>query len=102
MNRRLIPLLAAFAILAMAGDGVAKPLSYRLPDETATLRPAPDMEAAQNNCAVCHSLDYITTQPPGLGRVFWETEVNKMIHAYHAPIDEADAKAIVDYLARVY
>jgi sulfite dehydrogenase (cytochrome) subunit B len=91
----------AIALASISGAG-AKPLSYQLPEETATLRPAPDMEAAQNNCASCHSVDYISIQPPKRGREFWESEVNKMIHSYHAPISEADAKAIVDYLARVY
>jgi sulfite dehydrogenase (cytochrome) subunit B len=91
-----------FALAFASAGAQAKPLTYQLPEETATLRSAPDMEAAQNNCASCHSVDYISTQPPGRGRAFWDSEVNKMIHAYHAPISEPDAKAIVDYLARIY
>jgi sulfite dehydrogenase (cytochrome) subunit B len=99
MRNSVILLAILFAPISGAG---AKPLTYQLPEETATLRPAPDMEAAQNNCTACHSVDYIETQPPKRGRAFWEGEVNKMIHSYHAPISDADAKAIVDYLARVY
>jgi hypothetical protein len=37
-----------------------------------------------------------------IGKAFWEAEVTKMIKAYHAPISEADAKAIADYLAKTY
>ncbi|QGM44839.1 cytochrome c [Methylocystis heyeri] len=99
MRTSLILLAIAFASISGAG---AKPLTYQLPEETATLRPAPDMETAQNNCAACHSFDYIETQPPKRGREFWEGEVNKMIHSYHAPISETDAKAIADYLSRAY
>lgn len=41
-------------------------------------------------------------QPPKKGQVFWTAEVTKMIKVYGAPIDESDAKAIVDSLAASY
>ncbi|MCJ2036336.1 cytochrome c [Methylobacterium sp. J-068] len=84
----------------------AAPRSYALPDPTAQLRPAPDrqagFEAAQANCLTCHSVDYVAMQPPGKGQAFWASEVTKMIKVYHAPISEADGKAIADYLAAAY
>ena len=43
----------------------AKPMSYDLPEETAALKPGPDVEVVQGNCMGCHSVDYITTQPRG-------------------------------------
>ncbi len=92
--------LVILVLLAQASD--ANPLTYVLPEETATLRPGPDVETAQNNCMSCHSVDYINTQPPRRGSAFWEAEVKKMIKSYHAPISEADAKTIADYLARTY
>jgi len=92
----------ATAVLTHAGVSCAKPLTYALPEETATLRPGPGMETAQNNCLTCHSVDYISTQPPNRGKAFWQAEVTKMIKAYHAPINDADAQAIVDYLAKTY
>ena len=92
--------LVILFVLTQASD--AKPLTYVLPEETATPRPGPDMEAAQNNCMSCHSVDYINMQPPRSGKEFWETEVKKMIKSYHAPISEADAKTIADYLAKTY
>jgi hypothetical protein len=93
-------LVAAFLTMACVCD--AKPLTYELPETTATYRPGPGLETAQNNCLTCHSFDYISTQPPNRGKAFWEAEVTKMIKAYHAPISEADAKVIVDYLASTY
>ena len=95
-------LLAALVAVAPIAAAEAKPLTYQLPDETATLRPGPDMQTAQNNCSTCHSVDYINTQPPQRGAEFWEAEVKKMIHSYHAPISDADAKTIVNYLAKTY
>lgn len=94
--------LVAAMLLTTGSASDAKPLTYQLPDETATLRPGQDMETAQNNCSTCHSVDYIATQPPRSGKEFWESEVKKMIHSYHAPVSDADAKTIVEYLAKTY
>lgn len=82
----------------------AQPLTYGLPEETAELKPGPGpgFEAAQNNCLACHSADYPNTQPPHRGAVFWNGEVTKMVKMYHAPIEDADGKAIADYLAKIY
>jgi sulfite dehydrogenase (cytochrome) subunit B len=92
----------ATTVLTMTGVSNAKPLTYALPEETLTLRQGPGVETAQNNCLACHSVDSISTQPPNRGKAFWEAEVTKMIKAYHAPISDADAKTIVEYLAKTY
>jgi sulfite dehydrogenase (cytochrome) subunit B len=82
----------------------AKPVSYKLPDETATFKPGPNLEVVQNNCTACHSADYIQTQPrgPKFKEDFWRAEVTKMIKVYGAPINAADIGKIVDYLAQTY
>src|ERR1700736_1326437 len=97
-----VPLLFSYpaqadALLTIACVIYDKPLSSALPEETAPLRPGPGMETAQNNCLTCHSVDYVNTQPPNRGKAFWEVEVTKMIKVYHAPISDADAKAMADY-----
>ena len=92
--------VAGFALLPVG----AKPISYDLPEETATLKPGPNVEVAQGNCMGCHSVDYIITQPrgPQFKKDFWQAEVTKMIKVYGAPIDEKDVPAIVDYLSTTY
>lgn len=50
-------------------------------------------------CSACHSLEYITTQPRGMGEKFWQDSVTKMVKVYAAPIDQADADAIARILA---
>jgi sulfite dehydrogenase (cytochrome) subunit B len=82
----------------------AKPVSYKLPNETATFKPGPNLEVVQSNCTACHSADYVQTQPRGakFKEDFWRAEVTKMIKVYGAPIDEADVGKIVDYLAQTY
>jgi sulfite dehydrogenase (cytochrome) subunit B len=101
MNRmtQAVTTLAALTFpLALA----AAPMTYSLPDETATFMPGPGVEVAQANCMTCHSTDYINYQPPKKGDKFWAGEVTKMIKVYGAPISEDDAKTIADYLAATY
>jgi mono/diheme cytochrome c family protein len=102
MTRRTIISLALSAALAAASSALAKPLTYVLPNETAAFRPGPGVNVAQYKCASCHSADYINSQPPNKGSAFWEAEVQKMIKAYHAQIDENEAKSIADYLSKTY
>ncbi|MFG5119604.1 cytochrome c [Methylorubrum sp. SB2] len=108
MTRITLALAAALALALATGAALAAPKSYEVPEPTATLRApkagthAEGFEAAQTNCLVCHSVDYIAMQPPGKGVAFWESEVTKMVKVYHAPIDEAQTKAIAAYLAETY
>jgi mono/diheme cytochrome c family protein len=91
--------IVLFGVAALAR---AEPAAYDLPEETAVLKPGPGVETAQSNCVACHSADYIAMQPPKRGKTFWEAEVVKMIKTYGAPINDADAKVIAEYLAQTY
>src|SRR3974390_1175646 len=66
------------------------------------LKRAPGLETVEANCAACHSLDYIQMNSPFLDSAGWDAEVKKMINAFGAPIEQADALAITDYLTRNY
>ena len=103
MQRSSRFVLATVAALSLGSAG-AGPVSYTLPDETAAFRPGPNLEVVQNNCAPCHSADYINSQPrgPKFKKDFWQAEVTKMIKVYGAPIDDADVPKIVEYLATTY
>jgi sulfite dehydrogenase (cytochrome) subunit B len=97
--------IATFLIfLSMASAaGWAAPITYKLPPDTAELAPGPGRDSAEV-CSACHSVDYITTQPRRLPNptAFWTAEVTKMRHAYGAPIDDAEARKIIDYLVATY
>lgn len=95
---------ASLALLLLAAQATAAPNVYTLPEETAQLAPGPNLDVVEQNCAACHSADYITTQPRPLpnARAFWQAEVTKMRNVYGAPIDDADVPKIVDYLAQAY
>ena len=89
------------ALIASASSAIAEPMVYQLPPESAELKPAPGVESAAV-CTACHSADYISMQPSGKGKAFWEAEVQKMIKVYKAPIGEDDVAVIVNYLAATY
>ncbi len=66
------------------------------------LKKAPGLEKVEGNCASCHSLDYVLMNSPFPTATVWDATVTKMIKAFGAPIDEADAKVIAEYLKKNY
>ncbi len=66
------------------------------------LKPGAGLDKVEGNCAACHTLAYIPMNSPFLDAKGWEAEVAKMIKAYGAPIEDADAKAIAEYLKSNY
>jgi hypothetical protein len=74
---------------------------FKLPPDTAKLKPGAGVEQATSNCLLCHSADYISTQPR-LDRAGWLSEVNKMREKFGAPIPTNRVDALVDYLTLNY
>jgi mono/diheme cytochrome c family protein len=105
-SKRMLTGLAALFVICGSGSfaAEARRVSYKLPSETAAFKPGPNLEIVQSNCAACHSPDYVQTQPrgPKFKEDFWRAEVTKMIKVYGAPIEEADAVKIVNYLTQTY
>jgi mono/diheme cytochrome c family protein len=97
--------MRAFILIALS-VGLASPAlvaSQALAQEKPVeLKKAPGVEAVQGNCSGCHSLDYIIMNSPFPTAAVWDAEVTKMIRAFGAPIDEATAKQIADYLKKNY
>ena len=91
MRALAIALLAAL----MAAPAAAE-------EKPVTLKKAPGLDLVEANCGACHSLDYIQMNSPFLTAAQWDAEVAKMINAFGAPISEADARAIGDYLKANY
>ncbi len=75
--------------------------SIQLPNIPVELKAGPGQDKVSTLCNICHSVDYITMQP-AFSRATWTAEVNKMIKVMGAPINEEDAKTIIDYLATYY
>jgi hypothetical protein len=74
-----------------------KSVKVQLPDSDVQFPAGPHADAINNNCLSCHSADMVLNQPP-MARAKWQAEVDKMRTSYKAPVNDADAKTIVDYL----
>ncbi|MES2281852.1 MAG: c-type cytochrome [Pseudomonadota bacterium] len=94
----------AIAGFVMPAASFAQALTLRLPQETARLKPSklPGYQVAMQKCAICHSADYISQQPPGMSQAQWTAEVRKMEHAYAAPLSDVEVNQIGEYLAVTY
>ena len=71
-------------------------------EQPINLKKGPGVEKVEGNCAACHSLDYIQMNSPFMNAAGWDAEVTKMIKAMGAPISDADAAAIKEYLIKNY
>jgi hypothetical protein len=102
---KLTPALVLGAAL-VSGPAIAAPLeqlkspNVEVPSTDMMFPAGPGSDEINSGCLACHSADHVLNQP-SLTRDNWEEIVNKMIKAYKAPIDPADATKIVDYLTRL-
>jgi mono/diheme cytochrome c family protein len=95
--------LVGLTVGALADVVLAQARTITLPADSdyATLAAGTHRELAQTQCQLCHSTDYIVMQPRGDAKQ-WDAVVTKMIKVFGAPLGEADARAIVEYLATAY
>lgn len=101
----VIPL--AFCVVASlntaaAGESSPRGLTIKLPPETASFKPGAGSEIASANCQICHSADYVSTQPPSTTRAKWTEIVEKMQSTFGAPIQTKQIAPLVDYLVKNY
>jgi hypothetical protein len=94
MNRGVLTLLA---LAGLVGSGAAS-----AGEESIQLLDGAGRDSTSARCAICHSLDYIPMNAPVMDRAAWEKTVQKMITRFGAPIDEAAARDILDYLSTHY
>lgn len=97
----LILILAGSAFAAQSVSTGAMIHSIRLPEVRIDLKPGPGKDKTAGYCNVCHSLDYITTQPP-FSEGKWGGVVNKMVKVFGAPIPTDVAREITAYLGSAY
>lgn len=89
MMRYLAIAVLLFAMPASAQEAVA-------------LKQGAGLDVVTKTCANCHTLNYIRMNSVFLTPSDWKAEVTKMQQAYGAPIDDATADTIVNYLSATY
>lgn len=101
-------LSAFWALASPMSVSAATPAKRQAAQQDA--RPVPEDQAAPGpgrelfiaRCSSCHSVDYIRMHAPFGTRALWEASVAKMRNAFKAPLDDEDARAIVEYLSVAY
>jgi len=93
--------LAVAAILGVSFLVAAAPVEIQLPPEVNVFKQDVGAELANAQCLICHSVEYISLQPP-MTRAFWKSSVQKMQQKYGAPISDAQVEPLVDYLVKNY
>ena len=91
----------AIGLVCAAWPVIAEEVKITLPSETNHFKPGPGSEIAASQCVLCHSADYISTQPP-MPRAFWKAGVQKMQKVYGAPLPDAQVERLVEYLVKNY
>jgi mono/diheme cytochrome c family protein len=90
---RTLTIALVSAVIALPALADEKPIA---------LKKMPGLDKIEGNCGACHSLDYIAMNSPFMNAATWDAEVTKMIKAFGAPISDADAAAIKEYLKANY
>ena len=93
----LFAIVVAFVLVTALGAP-----AFAQEEPAVKLKEAPGLDRVEANCAACHSLDYVQMNSPFLNTAGWDAEVHKMIALFGAPISDADAKTIADYLKANY
>ena len=101
MKKLLFHLGIAGITVLVPSLATGEPLKIELPPETGSFKPAAGVEIANAQCLVCHSVEYVTTQPP-FPRTFWAASVKKMREKYDAQIPDAQVEPVLDYLVENY
>ena len=99
MNARLAATLLTFGLLAAARAVAAD--QWILPPEQPNFKSGKGAELVQANCLICHSSEYITTQP-AFTRDQWKASVTKMQQKFGAPITAETVDPLLDYLITNY
>ncbi len=92
-------LIAVVVATSVVTAGAAD--AWKLPPEKVELKPGKGREVVIGQCSLCHSVDYITTQPP-LTKAGWTASVDKMRSKYGAPVPTNGVPLLVEYLVGQY
>src|SRR6266446_10578513 len=89
---------AIAAILGLTFLGRGAPVEIQLPPEVNAFKQDVGAELANAQCLICHSVEYVSMQPP-MTRAFWKSSVQKMQQKYGAAIvdeqvDPLDRKSV--------
>jgi sulfite dehydrogenase (cytochrome) subunit B len=71
-------------------------------EEFTQLKDGAGRDLTVGRCIICHSLEYIPSNAPAMNRAAWQKTLQKMRERFGAPLTDAEAKEILDYLDASY
>jgi mono/diheme cytochrome c family protein len=83
--------------IAWAGEEIRSLKTFALPPDPMFFQPGPGQEVANTYCLICHSADYIYTQPLH-SQEKWQSLVLKMKQAFGCPIPDDQISLLAAYL----
>lgn len=101
MKLRFVFAIVFVAAVAMTWISRAAEDEWKLPTEQTRLKAGAGSELVIAQCLLCHSVDYISTQPL-LTRAQWTATLTKMQQKYGAPMPPQSTNALLDYLVKSY
>jgi len=99
VRRTAAVLSAAVLLLGTAG---AQTQGGAAGEAGVQLKAGAGREVTTSRCIICHSLEYIPANAPAMDRAAWQKTLQKMRERFGAPIDEEEARTILDYLSTNY
>lgn len=100
MKRELV-LIGSWVATLVGLGAQTEPDAWKLPAGEPKLKAGLGSELASAQCVLCHSVDYIMTQPP-LTREQWKANVVKMQQKFGATIPTEKVDPLLDYLVKNY
>jgi hypothetical protein len=92
---------ALLLFLSVVVSAAAAEVKINLPREAGIFKSGKGAELAQAHCLICHSVEYVSTQPP-MPRKFWEATLKKMKEKFAAPTPDEALPALAEYLTTAY
>ncbi|MCZ8369976.1 MAG: cytochrome c [Porphyrobacter sp.] len=96
----LLPLTLLIAACDRAPTVNFQDASITPPDDPNELPDGPGRDVVLENCTACHSPSTMLQQPK-VSREKWESIIGKMRKLYKAPVDDAAAAQVVDYMVAI-
>lgn len=99
--KRGFVILGSWLGALMALGASPEPDAWKLPAGEPKLKAGAGLELASTHCVLCHSVDYIITQPL-LTRDQWKGNVVKMQQKFGATVPAEKLDPLLDYLVKNY
>jgi hypothetical protein len=100
--RRRLPIASLLIAAPIGAAAIGTAAIASPPEEFMQLKDGPARDLTIGRCIVCHSLEYIPSNAPAMNRAGWQKTIQKMRDRFGAPITDAEAQQILDYLDAHY